>query len=342
MKPIFFLMSSVDSLWQSAVLPEAVSFLAVETVTDWAELTQSLRQESVAIVGLSGLHLPALSDLMALAAQGQTLLLLIVGGPPPAMEASNELLWDWIPLDNQSPAAAANGLLQQSLPRLRSYARLLESAAQVDQLLPREELTELVNRRYFMQRLADEAALSARYKTPLAIVVLAVEGFGFYLDSFGYEIIHHFVRRVVSRVGQLIRQEDSVARLGDNEVAILMPRATEAAACALLERLRADLSRLPLTAGMLEPEGEAVRLIAGLAAWPVPDDPSRLKPELLLRYSRHALHLAQHRAQEEAETGESMLSSSVNEVATRHETGEAFLVLTYCPFSAITPVMGEL
>jgi diguanylate cyclase (GGDEF)-like protein len=336
MKPLLFVLPCVEPAWQTTVLPAIVPFLVVSPVANWAAMAQQVGPDTVALVALDSHSLPDEVTLQVVSRQGARVVFLAIGGKePPDLPDTTEIVWDWIPA--KTPASAC-------LPRLRAYTTLLQPEASLPQLIARDELTELVNRRYFLRRLADEAALAQRYHTPLAVVVLAAEGFGFYLDTFGYDVIHHFIRRVVGRVGHLIRQEDTVARLGDNEIALLMPRMTEVAACGLLDRLQADLSQVPLTVMPGEPDEDAVRLMAGVASWPIPDDTSQLKPELLLRYARHALHLAQHQAQETAEMDTDVVSLSVssvsNSLSSSSESVPPVLVLTYCPFSAITPRVG--
>ncbi|MBK1726197.1 EAL domain-containing protein [Halorhodospira neutriphila] len=102
--------------------------------------------------------------------------------------------------------------------RLKAYQRQLERMMHVD------PLTELPNRLLFQDRL--EQALAGRHRDgqPLAVVVLDLRDFRAVNDSLGQEAGDQVLAQVGRRLQQVLREEDTVARLSGDEFGILLPR----------------------------------------------------------------------------------------------------------------------
>lgn len=288
-----------DTSWTRQLLSQAGEWFACTAATQLTEVAACLRNDSCALVLLATPLTP--QELLALRQtlpQLDTLLVLVltegeVPALPPLAEAqASKLLVDW---------ASQTWPVEGLVPRLAVYAQLLSPHGPLNSLMPRQEVGELVNRQYLIRRFHEEMALAARQQVAVTCAVLALEGYAFYLDSYGFEAMHGLFRQLVQRVARLIRREDGVARLQDNEVVILLPRVGETAMQQLLGRLQQSLTNDPLRLGnstltaspSLPPEQEPLRLVAGVVDWPdgVPDEKPAL--ESLLRYARHALYHAQ-------------------------------------------------
>jgi diguanylate cyclase (GGDEF)-like protein len=107
----------------------------------------------------------------------------------------------------------------------------------------RDALTNLFNRRYFVQRLHSEAAHAARHKTPLSVLVLNIDGFRKINATHGHgagdSVLQNFAR-VIQRE---LRAEDVVARVESQDFAVLLRGLGESAAVACAERLRAAVKK---------------------------------------------------------------------------------------------------
>lgn len=86
-----------------------------------------------------------------------------------------------------------------------------------------DELTGIYNRRYFNTTLAREIKRSVRYKKNLSLFVFDIDNFKAFNDSFGH-IAGDNALQIVSRcLTQTFRTEDTVARIGGEEFAVILP-----------------------------------------------------------------------------------------------------------------------
>jgi diguanylate cyclase (GGDEF)-like protein len=87
----------------------------------------------------------------------------------------------------------------------------------------RDFLTGLFNRRHFDGRLDEEIARSHRHGNPLSLILTDVDHFKKVNDRHGHQAGDAALRELARRIKKMFRREDIVARVGGDEVAILMP-----------------------------------------------------------------------------------------------------------------------
>lgn len=182
------------------------------------------------------------------------------------------------------------------LNQLASAVRQCELLAAVTDADQADEVVNLLNRRYLIQRLGEEISLSKRHLSPLCCVVLGINLYQVYLDSYGYNFINALLRFLGDKIGGMIRHEDIVARIGDDEIAILLPRSTEKGAKIFTDRLVQHLNAAMFKYGTYE---EGVSVCAGVAGYPLPDC-SNADADMIIRYARHALHQARNADHDES------------------------------------------
>ena len=113
-------------------------------------------------------------------------------------------------------------------------AELDQARAEVERLAQTDALTGIANRRQFDSRLAEEWSRAARYASPLALLLIDVDHFKLYNDSYGHQAGDDCLRRVAAALaGCARRATDLVARYGGEEFAVLMPMTNADAAAAL-------------------------------------------------------------------------------------------------------------
>lgn len=107
-----------------------------------------------------------------------------------------------------------------------------------------DALTGLPNRSLFLDRLAHAATRARRHKDFLfAVVVLDIDGFKAVNDSLGHGAGDELLIEVARRLETCVRSEDTVARLGGDDFAILLESlADETDAGRVTERIRAALA----------------------------------------------------------------------------------------------------
>jgi diguanylate cyclase (GGDEF)-like protein len=121
---------------------------------------------------------------------------------------------------------------------LAVHETLLRQNARLAELATTDELTSVKNRRRFQEDLEMHAALAARERLPLSVVMLDVDNFKTYNDEFGHPAGDEALRFVAQTLQQGVRLQDVVARYGGEEFVILLPASDTSAAIKVAERLR--------------------------------------------------------------------------------------------------------
>lgn len=123
--------------------------------------------------------------------------------------------------------------------QIEKYQQALEAANErLQGLAVTDSLTELPNRRAFEIALDREFALARRYDRPLALILLDIDNFKFFNDSFGHEEGDRILQRVGVKLSNGMRATDSIARYGGEEFAVIMPNTSRQSAMESAERLR--------------------------------------------------------------------------------------------------------
>ena len=108
-----------------------------------------------------------------------------------------------------------------------------------------DALTNLPNRMYFDQRLAQEISRSEREKTPLCLGLVDLDHFKSVNDSYGHECGDKVLTKVASLISDSIRDQDIACRVGGEELAVVMPSVSHKEAQDILERLRVTIQNTP-------------------------------------------------------------------------------------------------
>ena len=126
----------------------------------------------------------------------------------------------------------------------RKYHRqkLEEANALLELLAATDGLTRLKNRRRFQETLTDEVKRANRSSTPLSIMLLDVDHFKQFNDTFGHPAGDSVLECVARLLEGNVRSTDFVARYGGEEFAILLPDTDQSGAILLAERVRQGIA----------------------------------------------------------------------------------------------------
>jgi diguanylate cyclase (GGDEF)-like protein/putative nucleotidyltransferase with HDIG domain len=193
------------------------------------------------------------------------------------------VLWGAVGAVTISPG----GLPMDAGPRLERFAGLvglaLSNAFAREQLREQattDALTGLANHRAFQEALSGEVARARRHARPLSLAVIDLDHFKRVNDRFGHQAGDDVLREAARRLGEAVRDGDTLARVGGEEFAWLMPETTGMEAWQAAERARAaiaaapfaDVGQVTISAGVCDighagDAGELYRLADGALYW---------------------------------------------------------------------------
>lgn len=209
-------------------------------------------------------------------AQGETLGLVYFrfppdygSGPDAAKQAAAQRTLG-VTLSEQLALALANLMLRDTL-RQQSI---------------RDPLTGLFNRRYLEESMERELARAERKAAPLALIMIDVDQFKQFNDTFGHEAGDLVLREIGLLLKAYVRGGDIACRYGGEEFTVLMPETTLATARQRAEGLRGEVRRL-----QLQQSGQmlgAITISLGVALYPEHGN----SLEMLLRAADVALYEA--------------------------------------------------
>jgi two-component system cell cycle response regulator len=116
--------------------------------------------------------------------------------------------------------------------QLKALNQKLQSLAVTD------GLTGLHNHRAFQDYLEEQFQVAMRNRQPLAVILMDVDHFKQYNDTYGHQAGDEVLRQVAQILSAHVREGDFVARYGGEEFVVVLPRADSGSAVAVAERLR--------------------------------------------------------------------------------------------------------
>jgi diguanylate cyclase (GGDEF)-like protein len=128
-----------------------------------------------------------------------------------------------------------------------------------------DELTNLPNFRAFRERIDIEIDRASRYPEHFGILILDLDHFKKYNDTYGHLAGNDALQRVARVIREAVRTVDFPARYGGEEFAVIVPQIDGAALAAIAERIRESVEAMPAPAG-------GAQLTVSIGAAMYPDD----------------------------------------------------------------------
>ena len=163
----------------------------------------------------------------------------------------------------------------------RQRQELAAANAQLQALATTDGLTGLKNHRAFQEFLQAEFQRASRHPAPFAVILLDVDKFKDYNDTFGHPAGDEVLKAVASGLMQEARSEDFVGRYGGEEFVVVLPNTDNQSALVTAERLR---QRIEALAGLCRP----VTASFGVATW----TPATERAALLVEQADQDLYAA--------------------------------------------------
>jgi two-component system cell cycle response regulator len=153
---------------------------------------------------------------------------------------------------------------------------------EIHRLVIIDALTDVPNRRHFMEFLTRELARAGRYERALTLILLDIDCFKAINDQNGHLSGDAVLRLLAARIKPIVRAEELLARYGGEEFAVVLPECPRDTGLAAAERIRSLVEAEPFPAKdrMLH-----VTISLGLATT-TPDEPLAVA-ELIQRADEH-------------------------------------------------------
>jgi diguanylate cyclase (GGDEF)-like protein/PAS domain S-box-containing protein len=152
-------------------------------------------------------------------------------------------LSSWPNSDGDGLSAFAHDITE----RVAVQAELEELHDSLRLLAEHDPLTGLWNRRRFEEELHREVSRCQRYGQRSAVLMIDLDGFKQVNDSHGHQAGDELLKLVASRIRAALRESDSVARIGGDEFAVILPNIAPEAVRHVADKVRGVIGASRLT-----------------------------------------------------------------------------------------------
>ncbi|WP_163833570.1 diguanylate cyclase domain-containing protein [Spartinivicinus ruber] len=173
--------------------------------------------------------------------------------------------------------------------RVRSHLQLKFQTDLLKELAFFDGLTGVANRRYFNEHLRHEWRRCARNSKPLSLILLDIDHFKAFNDTYGHQYGDECLQKVASTIIKIPqRAGDLVARYGGEEFTITLPETALSGAVNVAKGIEASIRDLKIQ-HKSSTTAHVVTVSAGVATW-VPDND--ISPKLLIEQADRLLYQA--------------------------------------------------
>ncbi len=163
---------------------------------------------------------------------------------------------------------------------------LEENRARLLNMATRDSLTQLYNRRFFMESFELETTRALRTNANLAVLMIDIDDFKSVNDQYGHATGDRVLQKVARACADMVRSYDVLARLGGEEFVVLLPSLSLKSACDVAERLRVVVQGSRILTDSGTPIKVTISLGVGFLNSNTPD------PQSLLLQADQALYQA--------------------------------------------------
>jgi len=160
---------------------------------------------------------------------------------------------------------------------------------ELSQISLQDSLTSIANRRHFDEFLMRECQRAKREQTFIALILLDVDFFKLYNDTYGHVAGDECLRQIGSTLRGIVkRATDLVARYGGEEFALILPQTDKTGAVKVGERILVEVKKLAIRHEMSSVD-EFVTVSIGITATIPGTD---FTPEMMVMAADQALYQA--------------------------------------------------
>lgn len=138
-------------------------------------------------------------------------------------------------------------ILREVTERKIAEQKLQEANLILRHLSTRDGLTGIGNRRYFDEMFVKDWAQCSRYSKPLSLVMMDIDYFKAYNDTYGHLGGDHCLKNVAQALTQVLkRPSDTIARYGGEEFVVILPDVHAEGALIVAEKIRVAIEGLQM------------------------------------------------------------------------------------------------
>ncbi|MFW5488835.1 MAG: EAL domain-containing protein [Desulfovibrio sp.] len=201
-----------------------------------------------------------------------------------------------------------------SLASIENITARKDAERQLAKLAFTDSLTGLANRQLFQDRLGHAIQSAARRETQVAVMLCDLDEFKNVNDSFGHSAGDSVLRQAAERLSSSVRKNDTLARFGGDEFAVLVEDITDVTNMTRIAQEIIDILSEPFTAG----GGDVYLGVSiGMAIYPT----DGYSPERLVQNA----DMAMYRAKEAGKNRFSLYTKDLNDKAMRRVVLESEL-----------------
>ena len=130
----------------------------------------------------------------------------------------------------------------------RNITQRKKLEGELRRLATTDGLTEIFNRRYFMDLAEKEVSRSHRYKKPVSLIMMDIDHFKKVNDTFGHSVGDQVLKAFSKEIKSKLRTSDIFGRLGGEEFGLLLVETDLQAAVEVAQRFVVMLSKLIVSA----------------------------------------------------------------------------------------------
>ena len=138
--------------------------------------------------------------------------------------------------------SAQQELVSRSRQLEELHTELRVQNERLAELATSDSLTGLKNHRHFRLSLDAAFSFSGRHAMPLSLIMLDVDHFKSYNDTFGHPAGDEILLSLSQSLREAVREHDVVARYGGEEFGLILPAADAPASRAIGERIRRTIA----------------------------------------------------------------------------------------------------
>jgi diguanylate cyclase (GGDEF)-like protein len=161
---------------------------------------------------------------------------------------------------------AQRSLLQTISTQAAPYLQTAILHEKLQDLAAVDDLTRILNRRFGIRRLHEEFSRSVRHGVPLGVIMLDIDNFKTFNDTFGHDAGDSVLVSVANILESNLRSGDVVCRYGGEEFMVIAPGMGLNDVGGIAERLRRVVETTPVQRAN---QSLHVTVSLGAASWPV-------------------------------------------------------------------------